>query len=200
MSTYQFGGMGIRMTGRPTPEPLTAEEEAAREIVAGWLWQFNHFAGDGEATAENRSDASDLLVHLRACGWSVVRTLDAARVPDGLDVRRVAQAITNIAVRNGVVKDPPPQSLFGIFGYSAAPAEMDAKIAREYAALAAQPVPRETVCSCFDDPDDPFRLGVVFDRQVTQAIADKAVEHIAAIEAEAIATERARITAAVGGA
>lgn len=56
-----------------------------------------------------------------------------------LDVRRVVQAITNVAARRGVVKDPPlarEQALASIFGYSTTIPNMDAQIAAEYALLA----------------------------------------------------------------
>ncbi len=53
-----------------------------------------------------------------------------------LDVRRVTQAITNIAVRHHIVKDSTPsQSLLSIYGYQRTIPDMDAEIAREYAAL-----------------------------------------------------------------
>lgn len=54
-----------------------------------------------------------------------------------LDVERVKQAVTNIAVRHGVTKDPPPPnwSLMHFYGYSTTPEKMDAEIAAEYARL-----------------------------------------------------------------
>jgi hypothetical protein len=53
-----------------------------------------------------------------------------------LDVRRVSQAITNIAKRHGLVKDPPPAGpLMPIWGYTRATPDMDAEIAAEYARL-----------------------------------------------------------------
>lgn len=60
-----------------------------------------------------------------------------------LDVPRVAQAIAAVAKRHGVVKDPPPPlALMRIYGYTTAPAVMDAEIAAEYARLAPQAEPR----------------------------------------------------------
>lgn len=54
-----------------------------------------------------------------------------------LDVGRVKQAVENVARRHGLQADPPiPYSVARIFGYSAAPAVMDAEIADEYARLA----------------------------------------------------------------
>jgi hypothetical protein len=54
----------------------------------------------------------------------------------GLDVELVKRAVVNVAKRHGLAKDPPvPLSVARIFGYSAAPAVMDAEIAAEYVEL-----------------------------------------------------------------
>jgi hypothetical protein len=61
---------------------------------------------------------------------------DLGAAEPALDVRRVVQAITNIATRQGLVKDPPVDlSLARIYGWSTTPENMDEMIAREYAAL-----------------------------------------------------------------
>ena len=56
-----------------------------------------------------------------------------------LDVRLVVEAITNIAVRHGVAKDPPvlAPTLMSIYGYSRTTPDMDAEIADEYERLRA---------------------------------------------------------------
>jgi hypothetical protein len=71
-------------------------------------------------------------------GWFAA-TLRAT--PTGIDIGRMKQAVTNIAVRHGVVKDPPAPdwSLMHLYGYSAAPADMDAEIAAEYDRLTGDP-------------------------------------------------------------
>jgi len=58
-----------------------------------------------------------------------------------LDVERVKQAVTNVARRHRVAKDPPPAdwNLMKFYGYTTTPAAMDAEIAAEYARLATEP-------------------------------------------------------------
>jgi hypothetical protein len=71
--------------------------------------------------------------------------LDAARSGPasggGLDVRRVKQAVVNVAARHGAKSNQPmtvEQMAVGkMFGYSAATPDMDAEIAIEYDRLAA---------------------------------------------------------------
>ena len=72
-----------------------------------------------------------------ARGWNDALAAQGPAQEERLDVGRVKQAITNIAVRHGVVKDPPPPtwSLMHTYGYTTAPATMDAEIAAEYRAL-----------------------------------------------------------------
>jgi hypothetical protein len=75
----------------------------------------------------------------------LLATLDAARSGPasggGLDVRRVKQAVVNVAARHGAKSNQPmtvEQMAVGkMFGYSAATPDMDAEIAIEYDRLAA---------------------------------------------------------------
>lgn len=63
----------------------------------------------------------------------------ADRAEPVLDMRRVVLAITNVATRHGVVKDPPiPLSLMRIYGYTTYLADMDAEIAAEYEKLGSE--------------------------------------------------------------
>jgi hypothetical protein len=65
------------------------------------------------------------------------------RIPESWTWSRVKQAVVNVAARHGVVKDPPAPSfsIASIFGYTTTIENMDAEIAREYAALRSE-IPR----------------------------------------------------------
>jgi hypothetical protein len=84
---------------------------------------------------------------------AIIALLDAGppAPPAPLDVKRVIRAIHSVAKRHRIVKDePPPLSLMRIFGYSAAPDEMDAEIAHAYA----------TEAKSAHEPGEPHRYQI----------------------------------------
>lgn len=138
-------------------EPLRSALERLRPFLShGW-----HYGPDGawkcagsgrctcglddniaalEATAPSTPEPS----YQARPGWRsnaeiTVAEINASTPEPALDVERVKRAVVNVAKRHGLAKDPPiPLSVARIYGYSAAPAEMDAEIAREYAALTSE--------------------------------------------------------------
>lgn len=109
-------------TGPTTPDTSPDGSQSSAEVTFG-------------GAAEPPAPFYDLALGTRADQEG------GAAVAESLDVERVKQAVTNIAKRHDVIKDPPPPnwSLMHLYGYSTTPAKMDAEIATEYARLSALP-------------------------------------------------------------